>query len=103
MTFADWVLNTAHAKVGMTGDRLIRGGKYVGLYWMTFPAYPLSFLAVRSAMSHKMGTGLTVGLMALAFPVWGVVVGGDFFPMGRMLLPRLVAGGVVGRVEDPKA
>ncbi|MFT4621594.1 MAG: arabinofuranosyltransferase [Myxococcota bacterium] len=93
--FGDWLPNTAHAKVGMSADRLLRGAKYVGLFGLTFPAMALWLLGVGRVLRWRVGAGIAVSLLAIAFPLYGVVVGGDFFPMGRMILPSLAFGSLL--------
>ncbi len=87
--FGDWVPNTAHAKVGFGIDRIVRGMKYVGLYWLTFPTLALALLGTPWAILARPGRGVAVALLAVAFPAYGVAIGGDFMPMGRMLVPGI--------------
>ncbi len=90
--FGDFLPNTAHAKVGFTLERLTRGLKYVGLFGLTFPAMAIWLLGTWRALGWRVGVGTSIALLAIAFPAYGVVVGGDFFPMGRMILPSLAFG-----------
>jgi arabinofuranosyltransferase len=90
--FGEWLPNTAHAKVGFTMDRLMRGIKYVGLFGLTFPMMAIWLAGTWRALGWRVGAGTSVFLLAVGFPAYGVAVGGDFFPMGRMLLPGLAFG-----------
>ncbi|MEZ4239784.1 MAG: hypothetical protein R3F59_27225 [Myxococcota bacterium] len=95
------VPNTALVKVGFGPRLLARGAKYVGLFYATCLAPLAGFFAVPSVLrSERHGSWLAVTLLALAFPAYAVVVGGDFMPFGRLLVPGvpfaalLVAGGL---------
>lgn len=87
--FGDWVPNTVHAKVAVSTLLLERGLKYVGLHLLTFPTHGLALLAAPAALRQGRGVGLAVVALAVAFPTWCVTVGGDYFPMGRMLVAGL--------------
>jgi len=94
--FGHWLPNTAHAKVGMSADRLLRGGKYVGLFWVTCFTQPLLLAGAVPVIRWRQGAGSAIALMAVAFPAYAVVVGGDFMPMGRMILPSVAFVGLLG-------
>lgn len=79
--------NTALVKVGMNLQRLVRGGKYVMLMWVTFPTLVLWYAGARQVLKPHLGAGIATVLMAIAFPVYAVVVGADFMPMGRLMVP----------------
>ena len=85
--FGDWLPNTVRAKVDFSIPLVLRGAKYVALYGLTFPAHVLAFAAI-PAVIRRPG-GLAVAALAVGVPVWAVVVGGDFFPMGRLLVAGL--------------
>lgn len=87
--FGDWLPNTAHAKVGFSLERLVRGGKYVVLFALSFAALPLAAFGVPGLLRWRLGTGLVVIALSLGFPAYSVLIGGDFMPMGRMILPAL--------------
>lgn len=87
--FGDWVPNTARAKVAFDRDVGIRGLKYVALYSLSFPVQVLAVGAAPAAIRARPGAGLAAALLAVGVPLWAVLVGGDFFPMGRMLLAGL--------------
>ena len=85
--FGTWVPNTALVKVGFDGWLALRGFKYVAAFLLT-AAIPLVAwgLAMRSWRVPRVAA-----LLALVAAVFGyaVVVGGDFMPFGRLLLPAL--------------
>lgn len=87
--FGAWVPNTVHAKVAVSPLLLERGLKYVGLHTLTFPTHALALLAAPVAVRQARGVGVAVVALAVGFPLWSVTVGGDYFPMGRMLVPGL--------------
>ncbi len=87
--FGTLVSNTATAKAAVLSLRLERGVNYVIGYFATFPATPLVVFggAILAARETRRGAWLAVAAMACAFPVYALVVTGDFMPMGRFLLP----------------
>jgi hypothetical protein len=101
--YGDWVANTARAKVGFSGARLARGGQYLAMVWAESWTPLLALLAVARLRAPR---ELVVGVMAMAVPIWCVVVGGDYMTWGRLLLAGLpfaaVAGGIAVR-ERPTA
>jgi arabinofuranosyltransferase len=88
--FGTLVPNTALVKVGWSVERLLRGLQYTGLYALTFASFGLCLLGAPRMVAWRPGAGSVVVLLALAFPAYAVLVGGDFFPMGRLLLPGLL-------------
>ncbi len=84
--------NTAYAKVGFSLLSLERGARYVGSFLLTFPHLAVILLAgiglflsrpsARSALRPPL-------LLAGAFFAYAAAVGGDFMPMGRLLIPAL--------------
>lgn len=93
--FGDWLPNTVRAKVSFSVPLVLRGAKYVALYGLTFPVQVLALLAAPFAIRRRLGGGSALVALALGVPIWAVVVGGDFFPMGRLLLAALPFGAVV--------
>ena len=82
--------NTATAKVSVTGASLARGAAYVGTQFVTI----LSLAAVVPALCmawrpSRRAWALPAAAMALAITAFPVAVGGDWMPMGRMLVPAL--------------
>jgi hypothetical protein len=69
---------------------MLRGIRYVALFWLTCLVPLVSLLpALVLVRGERSGRWVAVALMALAFPAYGVAVGGDFMPFGRLLLPGL--------------
>ncbi|HHO49717.1 MAG TPA: hypothetical protein ENK18_02330 [Deltaproteobacteria bacterium] len=82
--------NTALAKVEFGPRLLARGLKYVSLFWLTTLIPLLSLLpALLLVRGERRGLWIPLTLLALGFPAYGVVVGGDFMPFGRLLVPGL--------------
>ncbi len=107
--FGDWLPNTAHAKVGFSGERLLRGFKYVALFYATFCSVLVAALGLPNLIRWRVGGGLAVAALAIGFPLYSILIGGDFMPMGRMLLPSLpfvalmtafAARALIARVAD---
>ena len=94
--FGDVVPNPVHVKVAVGLERFSRGGQYLALFWLTFVPQVLLFLGAVPALRWRRGKGLAIVGLAIAFPVWAVAVGGDFMPMGRMLVGGLVFGALLG-------
>ena len=87
--FGSLVSNTALVKAHLGLGSLVRGGKYLLLYWATFPLW-LPLLAGAWPAVRRLGApGAYVAVLATAVPVYGVVVGGDFMPMGRLFVAGL--------------
>jgi arabinofuranosyltransferase len=96
VVFGDVVPNPVHVKVALGLERFSRGGQYLALFWLTFVPQVLLFAGALAALRWKRGAGLAVVVMAGAVPAWAVVVGGDFMPMGRMLVSGLSFGVILG-------
>jgi len=82
--------STVHAKMGFSPARLARGASYVAVQYLTclslLAVIPGSLAALRRG---RIALGLPVVLLAVAFPAYAVVVGGDFMTFGRFLVPGL--------------
>jgi hypothetical protein len=94
--FGDVVPNPVHVKVALGLERFSRGGQYLALFWLTFLPQALFFLGASTALRWRRGAGLAVLVLAAAVPAWAVVVGGDFMPMGRMVVSGLAFGAILG-------
>ncbi len=84
--------NTAYAKVGLSLPALERGARYASSFLLTFPHLGLILLAgVALALADRSSrAALRRPLMvAGAFFGYAVAVGGDFMPMGRLLVAAL--------------
>ena len=92
----DLVPNTAHAKTGLPASYMVRGFRYVAVQFLTFLT-PFLFLAATffALRRRRVAVGLPVALMAWAFPIYSIVVKGDFMTMGRFLIPGFVFGAIV--------
>lgn len=88
--------NTVYVKMGADLDLLWRGGRYVLVYLLTFltPALivPGTLFALRR---HRLAIGLPTAAMAWAFPLYAVVVTGDYMAMGRFLVPGVVFSAIL--------
>jgi len=87
--FGTWVSNTALAKVSISNDTLVRGVDYLTSFAITTIA-PAVWVAVALPLCWQSPTRrVGLALMAVAFPAYSVVVGGDFMAMGRLITPSL--------------
>lgn len=89
------VPNTALVKAPSGLRSIVRGLRYVSLFGLTTLAPLAPAAAVAWPGTWASGTLLSATVCAAAFPVYAVVVGGDFMPFGRMLLPGLAFAGVL--------
>lgn len=87
--FGAWLPNTVFAKVGTPDAVLVdRGWKYVAasvLYLVLPAALALAPLAWRGRVAGPRWA--FVLLLASSHPLWSVVVGGDYMPYSRFLVP----------------
>jgi arabinofuranosyltransferase len=100
--YHDWVPNTARAKLSLSGERLHSGLVYLqqGAEFL----WPLGVVAVLSTVLARRFSRslLLVWLPLVVWLVYLTVIGGDFFPGRRLLLPVVVllafaiASGVTG-------
>ncbi len=84
--------NTAYAKVGVSLLSLERGARYAASYLLAFPHLALILLAgIALAIAERRQRRLLLRplMLAIAFFAFAVVAGGDFMPMGRLLVPAL--------------
>ncbi len=102
--FGTWVPNTALVKVGFDGWIALRGVKYVAVFLLTTAAPAVAWVLG----ARLCGDPRLAGLLAIATAVFGyaVIVGGDFMPFGRLLVPSvpllaLLLGAAVS--EGPRA
>lgn len=88
--YHDWVPNTARAKLSLSSERLIEGLTYVqhGVEFL----WPLLALAVLSTLLGRAFSRplLLVWLPLVNWTAYVALVGGDFFPGRRMLVPTVV-------------
>jgi hypothetical protein len=91
--YGAWVPNTALAKVTFSSFALEQGRNYLLVMGFTFPAFVLIPAAAIGAMiAARRWSGETLELLAVPFAVAlyvGLVSGGDWMPMARMLLQSL--------------
>jgi len=93
MAYFGWALpNTAYAKLALSSLSLARGTRYLLGLLLVFPhLVPIVCLgavfAWRIRKTHPVG--LQAAAIALATFGYAVVVGGDWMPMGRYLIPGL--------------
>jgi arabinofuranosyltransferase len=87
--YGDWVANTAHAKLGMSVDRLERGWAYLFGFWLASPSALIALFGVWPAWRLAGWSGLLVGAMAVGVQLFALLVGGDFMTMGRLIVAGL--------------
>ncbi len=87
--FGESVPNTAKAKIGLSAEGLQRGALY-SLSWLLFlPSIPLAVAAAvigRGLPREVLWSSLAIVAGGLAY---ATLVGGDFMPLGRFLVPAL--------------
>lgn len=93
--YGTFVPNTALVKVSSSVRSVVRGAKYVGLFVVSTVTPVLPALALGRAAAWTHGPTLAVVVCATAFPTYAAVVGGDFMPFGRMLIPGLPFAGLL--------
>lgn len=82
--------NTAYVKVDPSESSLLRGWHYSALFYITFISPFVALFGVVPALwADRRNREASVAVMAVAFPVYSMVVGGDFMTMGRLLVPGL--------------
>lgn len=104
--------HTAVQKVGLDGIALAGGARYLGVALLTLPALTLSVVAglvsgavvsgrtghetptSRPSLLHRGQARIALGMTAVAC-AYAVVVGGDFMPMARLLLPAAPFAGIL--------
>ncbi|MCH7870224.1 MAG: hypothetical protein IID33_00850 [Planctomycetes bacterium] len=88
--YGELLPNTVYAKSVSGPSFYERGYRYVMANVLTFLTplviVPAGLLALRR---KRIAVGLGVAALASAFPVYAVVVAGDYLPMGRFLIPGL--------------
>ena len=89
--------NPVYAKVGFSPDVALRGFRYVAAFVLTFVT-PLLLWPAASCVAWREApkpVGLALGTLSLAFPAYAVMVGGDWMPMGRFLVPGFAFGALL--------
>lgn len=88
--YGEWLPNTAFAKSELSSITLERGAKYLASFLLCFPAVPIGVLLAAGLCwrQRRLDAGLAL-LVALATLGHGLLVGGDFMPMGRFFVPGL--------------
>jgi len=87
--FGSLVSNTALVKAHLGVGSLVRGLKYLLMYELTFLAWVPMLLAGIAAIRRELWAGLAISAMAVGFSAYGVLIGGDFMPMGRVFVAGL--------------
>lgn len=88
--YDDYMSNTARAKVGFSALRLQRGFNYDMVFLLTYVSVPLVLLAALThGLRSKSALVLPSLLMVAGFFGYAALMGGDFFCMGRFLMPAL--------------
>jgi len=98
---------TAKLSAGIGVDRLVRGFRYVSMQFLTtlslFMIVPAAWEALRPG---RRTLALPLLALALGFPVWAILVSGDFMAFGRFLVPglpylALLSGLALARLVGP--
>ncbi|MEN0067641.1 MAG: hypothetical protein AAGA48_36255 [Myxococcota bacterium] len=85
--FGTWVPNTALVKVELSQWTLLRGLKYLAGFGVVTVVPVLAWMAGLTLLKERVWR-VFVGVVA-AVGAYGVVVGGDFMPFGRLFVPSL--------------
>jgi hypothetical protein len=85
--FGLWFPNPVYMKIHFGPAVLLRGFRYVATFFLTFLTPFLVVPAIIIAMRARWFPTLPIALMAIAFPMYAIVVGGDWMTMGRFLVP----------------
>ena len=90
--YHDWLPNSAYAKVSFTGERLISGYLYVGAgIYLTGLLVTSLFPFVVPPRDQTLRRRVRfLGAVLLLYLAYVVVIGGDFFPGRRHLVPAIV-------------
>lgn len=91
-------------KVALGPRSLVRGVQYVTLFWLTCVTPLVSLMAGAWLVREADRRWLAVFLIAAAVPIYAALVGGDFMPFGRLLVPglpfaALLLGGTLHRLQ----
>ncbi len=94
--YGELLPNTAHAKAAASPELFLRGIRYVQVNALTFltPLVVLPGLWV-AFRAKRIVLGPPVLALAWAFPIYAVVVTGDYMPMGRFLIPGLAFNAIL--------
>lgn len=88
--FGDIVSNTARAKVAFSALRFQRGVNYDLIFVLTYLSVPLvMLLSIPLLWSHRALRSIQAAVIIVGTFAYGILVGGDFFCMGRFLVPAL--------------
>jgi hypothetical protein len=79
--------NAVYMKVQFGPDVLLRGYRYVATLFLAFLTPFLVFPAMAFSLWRRGLDSLPITIMAIAFPIYAIVVGGDWLAMGRFLVP----------------
>ncbi len=84
------IANTYYAKVAFGPDAVIRGGRYVGSFLLTYliPALAIPAFAV-GLRGNRRNASLALAIPAASTVGYSVAVGGDFMAHFRLMLPAL--------------
>jgi arabinofuranosyltransferase len=90
MYHGDWMPNTARVKTGVSEMALERGFNYDAVFLMSYLAIPVALLVALVLPGRGSGARrLSAWSVVLATLAYCVYVGGDYMPMGRMLVLML--------------
>lgn len=88
--------NPMYTKVHFGPDVLLRGFRYVAIFYLTFLTSFLILPAFANSLRSRFrARALPAALMAVAVPSYAMVVGGDWMTMGRFLVPGLAFQAIV--------
>jgi arabinofuranosyltransferase len=90
--------NAVYMKVQFGTDVLLRGYRYVATFFLAFLTPFLVLPAMAFSWRRRGLVTLPIALMAIAFPAYAIVVGGDWLAMGRFLVPAFAFWAVLSGI-----
>ncbi len=94
--YGHWLPNTYYAKQVSGWSFVERGANYLLANVLTFLVPLVIIPGLVAAWRRRRGAvGVGVAALAWAFPIYAIVVSGDYMPMGRFLIPGLAFGTIL--------
>lgn len=86
-TYGSWTPNTMLVKAGLSGAKLVRGLKSDASYLLSVAPLLLLGAGARASFGSRAGAGRSLGLTLVALLGYNALVGGDWMPFHRFLVP----------------
>jgi len=85
--YGDWLPQTVRAKAGLSAETIVRGAKYVVSFALQAPA--IVVVTAAAVLLFRRWRESAYWLVILGTFGMAVVTGGDWMPMGRLVLPAI--------------